>query len=559
MPVVRPRSIGTYLFGMALAIIVPLLVFVVVLLAQIASAEKQASLRRTDREALSLASSISRQIQDTKTTLRLLATSPDLESGDLETFYSRTKAAMNSSPTFLLVVRADGQQLSNTRVPFETPLGKVANLESVQKALLSGKTDVSDAFFGQTSGKWVFNVTMPLERPNPSGATVLIITQNAEDLAHSLGTIGPDASMVLVDESNRILVTAGKAEGNVGDFYSSLPPSAFPYYSGVFEQGSNTVGYARPQDTHWRVIMWVPTVAVTSAVLNDWWILLLVGLILIGVALGAAFFLSRQLRTPIKSIADMAERLGLGEIVSPIKTPIEEVNKVGIALTEASYERSEAERRLWYTMREAVHRTKNMMSVVQAMMRQTARHSATVEEFRSKMQGRLTGLAHTVDLLTAEEWTGTSMRQLAKSHLDAFSMENGRISVIGEDFMVRPEVVQALGMALHELGTNAVKYGALSNRQGTIVFSWQTNRVDGSETIFRWIEKDGPVIEPPDKTGFGTALLDGFVAAAVNGRVQLQYFPSGLVWQLTAPKSSVEAVREKPLLRPKSSPVAATF
>jgi hypothetical protein len=158
MPIVRPRSIGTYLFGMALAIIVPLLVFVVVLLAQIASAEKQASLRRTDREALSLASSISRQIQDTKTTLRLLATSPDLESGDLETFYSRTKAAMNSSPTFLLVVRADGQQLSNTRVPFETSLGKVANLESVEKALLSGKTDVSDAFLGQTSGKLVFNV-----------------------------------------------------------------------------------------------------------------------------------------------------------------------------------------------------------------------------------------------------------------------------------------------------------------------------------------------------------------------------------------------------------------
>jgi two-component sensor histidine kinase len=255
----------------------------------------------------------------------------------------------------------------------------------------------------------------------------------------------------------------------------------------------------------------------------------------------------------------MAERLGLGEIVSPIKTPIEEVNKVGIALTEASYERSEAERRLWYTMREAVHRTKNMMSVVQAMMRQTARQSATVEEFRSKMQGRLTGLAHTVDLLTAEEWMGTSMFQLAKSHLDTFSMESGRISVIGDDFMVRPEVVQALGMALHELGTNAVKYGALSNRQGTIVFSWETNRVDGSETIFSWIEKDGPLIEPPETTGFGTALLDGFVAAAVNGRVQLQYFPAGLVWQLTAPKSSVEAVREKPLLRPKSSPVAATF
>ena len=541
------------MFGMVAATTVPLLVFVAFLLVQLESSERAAQFRRIGREAVALAGSVGRQIQDTKTTLRLLAAAPEFETVDLEAFHTRTRAALNGSSMFVLVVKADGEQLLNTRVPFSTALGKTANPQSLANALQSDGVEVSDVFLGKTSGKWVFNVTQSLGRDTPSGAAALILTQNAEELGSLLGNLAPSASAVVIDETGHVLSAAGDAIAKPGDAFLSVPLSSFSAGSGVFEQGANTVAYAQPADTTWRLILWGPTRTITAAFFADWWVLLLAGFALIVFALSAAFFLGRQLSSSIQRIADMAARLGRGEIVAPVATPIVEVNHVAITLTNASYDRSEAEHKLWYTMREAVHRTKNMMSVVQAMMRQTARHSTTVEEFQSKMQGRLAGLGQTVDLLTAGEWEGTSMVQLAQTQIRSFDLETGRIDLSGEDFAVKPEVVQALGMAVHELATNAVKYGALSNRNGRIAFTWGINPSDDNEMIFQWIEKGGPIISPPDQTGFGTALLDGYVAAAVNGRVMLDYSSSGLKWRLTALRSAVDVDRAARPAAPKSA------
>ena len=110
----------------------------------------------------------------------------------------------------------------------------------------------------------------------------------------------------------------------------------------MFEQGANTVAYAQPADTTWRLILWGPTRTITAAFFADWWVLLLAGFALIVFALGAAFFLGRQLSSSIQRIADMAARLGRGEIVAPVATPIVEVNHVAITLTNASYDRSES-------------------------------------------------------------------------------------------------------------------------------------------------------------------------------------------------------------------------
>ena len=179
------------MFGMVAATTVPLLVFVVFLLVQLESSERAAQFRRIGREAVALAGSVGRQIQDTKTTLRLLAAAPEFETVDLEAFHTRTRAALNGSSMFVLVVKADGEQLLNTRVPFSAALGKTANPQSLANALQSGGVEVSDVFLGKTSGKWVFNVTQSLGRDNPSGAAALILTQNAEELGSLLGNLAP--------------------------------------------------------------------------------------------------------------------------------------------------------------------------------------------------------------------------------------------------------------------------------------------------------------------------------------------------------------------------------
>lgn len=144
------------------------------------------------------------------TTLRLLVTSPELEAGDLRAFHNRTQNSLRSDSLYILVVSADGQQRLNTRVPFDAPLGKVSNMPAFQSALNNGVTEVSNVFFGATSGKHVFNVTMPLPKEISHSGAAMIMTQNAEDLQKLVSTEGLPAgwSVAVVDGAGKVVTSS---------------------------------------------------------------------------------------------------------------------------------------------------------------------------------------------------------------------------------------------------------------------------------------------------------------------------------------------------------------
>jgi len=199
----------------------------------------------------------------------------------------------------------------------------------------------------------------------------------------------------------------------------------------------------------------------------------------------------------------------------------------------------EQEGRIRLLMCELTHRSKNLLTVIQAIMRQTAANSASIEDFETRFSARLQSLAGSHDLLVREDWQGASMRELVRSQLGHYIDRIGsQIVLTGEPMQIRPDAAQHIGMAMHELATNAAKYGALSTPDGVVNIAWHVSSGPDGETVchLSWEESGGPPVERPSVRGFGRVVIERTVARAVHGEVRIEYAPSGLRWTLEFPE-----------------------
>ena len=539
-------SIGFFLVAMVCVIALPMLAFVALLLAQLQVNERSALESRTEREAQSLAIGINRTLQEMSTTLKLLATSPELDQGDLEAFHNRAQAALRTGSLYVILVDESGEQLLNTRVPYGSDLGKTSNPAALRSALDSGGVEVSDVFLGMTSGRWVFNVTLPLPEELSDQGAALILTRNADELSELMSQDGlPEGwSAAVLDSAGFVVATTG-APGITREnpFDDTLPPK-FTRISGVVYDvlgaSDNMVGYTRLLGSDWTAIVWGPVATAQASILTTWQLLIFGGTSLLALALAAAIFLARQLRLSIQGIADMAEHVGRGEVVAPQATRIRELDRVAEALSVASFDRSQAEDQIRLMLREMAHRTKNLLAVLQAMINQSARGAATVEDLEAAISQRIAGLSKSTDLLAAKEMAGVPIRRVIDSHLSTFVESGDQLELSGEDFQLRAESVQNLGLVLHELSTNAVKYGALSVPEGRIRISWEFYDQDNEapRLFLTWRERGGPPAAPPKRKGFGSRIMERHAAWTFGGKVDIDYSDEGLTWSLDAPLSA---------------------
>ena len=194
-------------------------------------------------------------------------------------------------------------------------------------------------------------------------------------------------------------------------------------------------------------------------------------------------------------------------------------------------ERKEREEREHLLMREVNHRAKNILSVVDAIARQTA--TKNPEDFVERFSERIQALSASQELLVRNEWRGVEIEDLVRAQLSHFvDLIGSRIVLHGPTLRLKAASAQAIGLALHELATNAGKYGALSTDKGRVDVFWAT---DGGALVMSWTERDGPPVSAPKRRGFGTIVMEAMAARSVDGKVQLDYAPSGLIWRLTCP------------------------
>ncbi len=186
-------------------------------------------------------------------------------------------------------------------------------------------------------------------------------------------------------------------------------------------------------------------------------------------------------------------------------------------------------------MRELTHRAKNLLAVILSIATQTGRSTNSVEDFHERFSARLQGLAASHDLLVLRSWQGAPIAEIVRSQLAPFVGAGAdRLHLSGPDVMVTPKAAEAIGLALHELATNAVKHGALSNAKGTVTVAW-TWDPDKVDLLLRWIESGGPAVSPPTRKGFGHIVCERVVAELLGGNVSMDFAPDGARWQLRIP------------------------
>lgn len=217
---------------------------------------------------------------------------------------------------------------------------------------------------------------------------------------------------------------------------------------------------------------------------------------------------------------------------------------------DVSLARVEEDRRL-QLMAELDHRVKNVLSAVQALAQQTAKRTTSLEAFLTTFGGRLKAMAAANELLTAARWRGAAIDHLAAAELGAIAPDQASWS--GPDLFLTPRAANALSLALHELATNAVKFGALSQEGGHVALRWSVRPEGGFELT--WTESGGPAVVAPARRGFGSTLLDQVTGRELNGDSQVDYRASGVRVRLRA---GAQALAERPDVMPEAPSLRVT-
>lgn len=186
--------------------------------------------------------------------------------------------------------------------------------------------------------------------------------------------------------------------------------------------------------------------------------------------------------------------------------------------------------------KELKHRVKNTMATMQSIAHQTLRGARSLDEAGRTLDARLHSLSAAHDMLTRDSWVGAPLAEVAAKALGAFQGQGKRFLIDGPDVWLPPRLTLALTMALHELATNAVKYGALSKDGGQVALTWEVVIRSGPALLrLTWEETGGPPVTVPERAGFGSRLIERALASEMGGKAEIDYRPAGVRFTLEAP------------------------
>ena len=222
------------------------------------------------------------------------------------------------------------------------------------------------------------------------------------------------------------------------------------------------------------------------------------------------------------------------------KTPLRDLSGKVVGVVGVSTDVTDREKRaqhVEFIMRELSHRSKNLLTVIQSIARQTAKQSLGFDDFQRSFDSRLQSLAALHDLLIEHNWAGAAIAEVVRSQLKPFANRD-RVDADGVNVFLKPDVAQMFAMVFHELATNATKYGALSVDGGRVAIRWT---VTGGQFRIEWREQGGPAVMAPKRDGFGSTVLRRIASHVAKAEIEYLFDSTGVVWRLDAPLSLVEA------------------
>lgn len=395
----------------------------------------------------------------------------------------------------------------------------------------------------------------PVQGPDGELAGVAVATLALDSLNAELQRwpLGKGSAITIADRDGVIIARNPLPERFVG---TRIPDEYQPWV----QAATPGTDEAKSQDGTWRIISYVPAsmdpvgLYVSTGVSRPVMfadvdrttrislIIMVAGIAatMLSIYATARFFV----RQPVNELLDLAEgwtaqpprppraiRAGgeFGEIAAAL-------NRMGEVFSSQHARELEHQAHQKTLIRELNHRFKNTLMIVQSIVAQALRNSGTDPEVRAKIEGRLLALSSSHDLLTRENWTGSLLQDVARQALEPFGISGDRarsFTLLGEAVHLTPRLTLSLGMAFHELATNATKYGALSGEAGRITITWRVNGSDDRRRLhIRWQEEDGPPVVPPARKGFGSRLIERWLGPQLEGRATLSFAATGVVCEI---------------------------
>ncbi len=534
------RPVAFYLIALVLAILIPAFAVSLVLLNRTNDAQQDVLHALTNATVQAMGHSVDREIAGMATTLRVLSTSGFLRSGNLEEFNDRSMQALAGTGAYLLAVDADNNQLLNTRVAYGTSLGPSSDPETAGLARERGVVTISGLFFGQTAQSYVFNVWLPVR--DMQRVSAIALTQNARNLVPALQARQLPAgwNAALIDADNRIIaatVDAGRDIGAILPLRQADQVSNGEWVEESLDGERVVTAEWRSGLTGWRVVAWASAERVQRPLMESLLQLAAWGLVIALAATAVAFFIAQRIGQSVKGLRLDAARMGRGEAVYPRSYPVAEIAEISKALAEASEQRQIAERDIRFLMRELAHRSKNQMAVIAAMAKQTARGATDLPAYVQALERRIMGLARSTDLLLAHGRAGVMLGELIEEQLAPFRPADSRDRIKGPELRINPQGAQILGMALHELATNATRFGAFADPDGRLELTWDVHQ---DNLKIRWREVLGGRLVDSDRSGFGNIVLRTMVGGALGAQVERLAHEDGVEWVFDVPLSALD-------------------
>jgi PAS domain S-box-containing protein len=224
-------------------------------------------------------------------------------------------------------------------------------------------------------------------------------------------------------------------------------------------------------------------------------------------------------------------RVDISLTISPVRNTEGKIigaSKIARDITE----RKRSEAQIIVLAREAEHRAKNVLATVQATVHLS--QSDTADGLKKAIDGRIQALANVHRLFVESRWAGAEIHSLVSEELLPYSQDDEmRVRIDGPKLVLEPDIAQTIAVTLHELATNAAKYGALSTRTGRVQVEW--SRAPDGRIAIHWTEKDGPPVEPPIRKGFGTRIMDNMIRGQLKGEMRFDWRAEGLACQIVLP------------------------
>ncbi len=529
----RGISIHIVVITLVVALVAPAIVF----LAYIVNAQKQDAERTLAARGGQIAGEIADRLDQEFTTLgtilAVFATSGWLEDNELARLHRRAVSALAGTDRHLIVLDPEFRQLLNTRVPFGTPLGKTSDVDTAAQVLQRGQQAISNVFQGRVAGTDVFNVLRPVTLPDGS-RRVLILTRNAGSLVDLFGSALRDSawSFAVLDGADHA-VTAVFTDG---DRDGGLPDSCYEKGAETQElEGGDAGRYlARTPvgDSAWSVCAWAAPERLEGRLERSWTGLFTAIVVWLGAALLSAVLLSASISRAIANTARVGEALEAGREVPVPPSFVTEIHEVRRYLFAAAAERIRKDQRMQLLLSETAHRAKNQLALAVSLIGLSARNATSVLDLKENLTGRLMALGRSIDAVTGKELDAAPLRELIRAQLEPFVDDSGdRLDMRGGAVPIPEKMAQSLSLVLHELATNASKYGAWSHPAGKVVIAW---RAAAGALTLDWSET-GAAAAAPDRQGFGTALVDTLIGAGLNGTIDRHFGETGFSCRITVP------------------------